>query len=152
MGLFTKYNSGKPPKPAEESRFSIKIKHSKHGLKDFDISHKTSVNFLLLTVLFISFKLLGSQNAPFPTAAFDDFYMKGDPGLPSEVPTSLDNSQLLQNTGFNSQGIMPANAVNDGSAGIQISNCIVGQSTNGGIYESTAGRPHSAIPSSSEVW
>jgi len=94
----------------------------------------------------------GSQNAPFPTAAFDDFYMKGDPGLPSEVPTSLDNSQLLQNTGFNSQGIMPANAVNDGSAGIQISNCIVGQSTNGGIYESTAGRPHSAIPSSSEVW
>lgn len=93
-----------------------------------------------------------SQNTHFPTAAFDDFYMKGDPGLPTEVPTTLDNSQMLQNTGFNNQGLMPPNPVNDGSAGIQISNCVVGQNANGVIYDTTAGRSHNAISSSAEVW
>lgn len=103
-------------------------------------------------MLCICFTHSASQNAPFTTAAFDDFYMKGDPGLPSEVPTSLDNSQMLQSTGFNNQGILPPNAVNDGSAGLQISNCVVGQHTNGVIYETTAGRPHNTIPSTAEVW
>lgn len=95
---------------------------------------------------------LASQNTHFPTAAFDDFYMKGDPGLPTEVPTTLDNSQMLQNAGFNNQGLMPPNPVNDGSAGIQISNCVVGQNANGVIYDTTAGRSHNAISSSAEVW
>ncbi|KAM7436999.1 LIM/homeobox protein Lhx1 [Porites harrisoni] len=93
-----------------------------------------------------------SQNVQFPHATFDDFYMKHDAGLPSEVPTSMDNSQMIQNTGFNSQGLMPPNAMNDGSAGIQITNCIVGQNSNGGIYETAAGRSHNTIPPSAEVW
>lgn len=102
--------------------------------------------------MFISFIHLAPQNAHFPTAAFDDFYMKSDPLLPSEVPTSMDNSHMIQNTGFNNQGIMPPNAVNDGSAGLQINNCVVGQNTNGGLYESPPGRPHNPLPPSAEVW
>ena len=73
--------------------------------------------------------------------------MKGDPGLPNEVNTAMDNSQMLQNAGFNNQRIMP---VNDNSSGIQISHCVVGQSPNG--YDSAAARPQNTIPSSAEVW
>lgn len=98
-----------------------------------------------------------SQNAHFPTATFDDFYMKADPSLLADVPTTLDNSQMLHNTGFNNQAIgMPPNSVNDGSPGMQISNCAMGQNTNCVIYETTAataGRPvHNTIPSAAEVW
>ena len=80
--------------------------------------------------------------------------MKGDAGLPSEVPTSMDNSQMIQNPGFTSQGIIPVNSVSlDSSAGIQINHCGVVQSTNGGLsYENSAGRPQNTIPSSAEVW
>lgn len=115
------------------------------------------VCFLLLTEFHISFIHLASQNAHFPTATFDDFYMKADPSLLADVPTTLDNSQMLHNTGFNNQAIgMPPNSVNDGSPGMQISNCAMGQNTNCVIYETTAataGRPvHNTIPSAAEVW
>ncbi|XP_020619425.1 LIM/homeobox protein Lhx1-like [Orbicella faveolata] len=93
------------------------------------------------------------QNSHFPATAFDDFYMKTDAGLPSEVNTAMDNSQMLQNTGFNNQGIMAVNSVNDNSSGLQISHCVVGQSQNGGLtYDTAAGRPPNTIPPSAEVW
>lgn len=120
---------------------------------DIPIYIHQDVCFLHLTALFINiFPQIASQNVQFPHATFDDFYMKHDAGLPSEVPTSMDNSQMIQNTGFNSQGLMPPNAMNDGSAGIQITNCIVGQNSNGGIYETAAGRSHNTIAPSAEVW
>lgn len=79
--------------------------------------------------------------------------MKADPGLPSEVNTTMDNTQMIQNTGFNNQGIMAVDSVNDNSSGIQISHCVVGQSPNGGLaYDTAAGRPQNTIPPSAEVW
>lgn len=93
------------------------------------------------------------QNSHFPATAFDDFYMKTDAGLPNEVNTTLDNTQMIQNTGFNNQGIMAVNSVNDNSSGLQISHCVVGQSQNGGLtYDTAAGRPPNTIPPSAEVW
>lgn len=93
------------------------------------------------------------QNSHFPATAFDDFYMKTDAGLPNEVNTTMDNSQMIQNTGFNNQGIMAVNSVNDNSSGLQISHCVVAQSQNGGLtYDTAAGRPPNTIPPSAEVW
>lgn len=109
----------------------------------FDFSH----------VLFISFLRLASQSAHFPATAFDEFYMKGDAGLASEVPTTMDNSQMIQNPGFNNQGMIPVNSVSlDNSTGIQMNHCGVGQSPNGGLYDTSATRQQNTIPSTAEVW
>ena len=79
--------------------------------------------------------------------------MKTDAGLANEVNTTMDNSQMIQNTGFNNQGIMAVNSVNDNSSGLQISHCVVGPSQNGGLtYETAAGRPPNTIPPAAEVW
>lgn len=103
--------------------------------------------------MFTYFTRLAPQNSHFPATAFDDFYMKADPGLPSEVNSTMDNSQMIQNTGFNNQGIMAVNSVNDNNSGLQIGHCVVGQSQNGGItYDTAAGRPPNTIPPSAEVW
>lgn len=125
-------------------RLNIKIRRWWTHKLGYNTQH---IYFLFLTVLFTCFTRLASQNTHFPATAFDEFYMKGDPGLPNEVNANMDNSQMLQNTGFNSQGIM---AVNDNSSGIQISHCVVGQSPNG--HETAVGRPQNTIPSSAEVW
>ena len=107
--------------------------------------------FFLLTVLFAFFTRLAPQNSHFPATAFDDFYMKTDAGLPNEVNTTMDNTQMIQNTGFNNQGIMAVNS--DNSSGLQLSHCVVGQSQNGGLtYDTAAGRPPNTIPPSAEVW
>ena len=79
--------------------------------------------------------------------------MKADPGLPNEVNAAMDNSQMIQNTGFTNQGIMAVNSVNDNSSALQINHCVVGQSQNGGIaYDTAAGRPPNTILPSAEVW
>ena len=89
-----------------------------------------------------------SQNAHYPSPAFDEFYGKRDGDFTSSVEN---NSQMVQGTGFANQVIMSSNSTNENGAALQMSQCVVGESTDGGIYDS-AGRTQKTLPPSAEVW